>query len=706
MTKKRCRKAFTIVELVIVIAVIAVLAAVLIPTFGNVIEKAKDASAMQEARNAYTEYVSKNAAADSEYLIHEADGRYVALHSGGAVGVYESKREAIWALGAIFESNASAAPNGEKLKICYTVKESLKNKKISILGDSISTFKGVSNNTEHNSTIGLNWNYYPISTSGVDLDATWWKQTIKNLKLQLVVNNSWSGSCIHKKLYDNGTVGAYVDRCVQLHNDHTGVEPDIIAVYLGTNDYDKKQELGTAEGINYGKLIEKADKNIEPDNAVEAYVIMLYKSMMRYPNADFYCFTLLPRENLGDSDPRPANLEGLNASIAAVAEHFGATVVDLYNDTGINADNFKHYITDGEGLHPGPFGMDAITDCFTSALLNSGNYDVSTVYKVDYELDGVIVNEGMAKAVQGGESFSFSFKEAPTTVTVTMGGEEVEVSPDQNGKYTIENVTGDIVITASGHIHSYSSTVTAPTCNNNGYTTYSCSCSYSYTDNIVSATGEHSYENGVCSTCNRRVKKYRWEFNGTELVSATKECTVNTLERLEGSVTNEDVHTKSRYKLSESVVLHHSRTWSVEWKSSGKWTGEGAGALLFSNTEKNTALNNTYLYRRQNNDLIGIGYYDGKTFHNYCVYLKDKGIVCSDEHTYRLENRIADNGSNMVYLLIDGNEIGALVQYSPNGGQSDITGNWISGKNFVWNYLGATNHHINDCKIGYIAVNE
>lgn len=439
-------------ELVIVIAVIAVLAAVLIPTFGGVIEKAKDASAMQEARNAYTEQFSKNAA-EAEYLIHKGDGRYVALYGGNSVGIYESKREAIWALGAIFESNASAAPNGEKLKICYTVKEPLAGKKISILGDSISTFKGVSDNTEHNSTIGLNWNYYPISTSGVDLDATWWKQTIKNLKLQLVVNNSWSGSCIHKKLYDNGTVGAYVDRCVQLHNDKTGVEPDIIAVYLGTNDYDKEQKIGTAKGINYGKLIEKADKNIEPDNAVEAYVIMLYKSMMRYPNADFYCFTLLPRENLSDSDPRLAYLKELNASIAAVAEHFGATVVDLYNDTGIKTKTyFNHYITDHpERLHPGPFGMDAITGCFTSALLNSGNYDVGTVYKVDYELDGVIVNEGTAKAVRGGKPFSFSLycSTGSPTVTVTMGGEQVEVSLE-NGKYTIGDVTGDIVITASG----------------------------------------------------------------------------------------------------------------------------------------------------------------------------------------------------------------------------------------------------------------
>lgn len=48
------RKGFTIVELVIVIAVIAILAGVLIPTFAGVTNKAKDSKALQEAKNAYT----------------------------------------------------------------------------------------------------------------------------------------------------------------------------------------------------------------------------------------------------------------------------------------------------------------------------------------------------------------------------------------------------------------------------------------------------------------------------------------------------------------------------------------------------------------------------------------------------------------------------------------------------------------------------
>ena len=56
--KRNNKKGFTIVELVIVIAVIAILSAVLIPTFGSVIADANATAAMQEARNAYTGFLS------------------------------------------------------------------------------------------------------------------------------------------------------------------------------------------------------------------------------------------------------------------------------------------------------------------------------------------------------------------------------------------------------------------------------------------------------------------------------------------------------------------------------------------------------------------------------------------------------------------------------------------------------------------------
>ena len=58
MTKKNKRRGFTVVELVIVIAVIAILAAVLIPTYANLVKKANEAKAQAEAKNLITEMLA------------------------------------------------------------------------------------------------------------------------------------------------------------------------------------------------------------------------------------------------------------------------------------------------------------------------------------------------------------------------------------------------------------------------------------------------------------------------------------------------------------------------------------------------------------------------------------------------------------------------------------------------------------------------
>ena len=56
--KRRLKKAFTITELVIVIAVIGILIAVLIPTFSNVIQNAHKSTALQQSNNALKEYLA------------------------------------------------------------------------------------------------------------------------------------------------------------------------------------------------------------------------------------------------------------------------------------------------------------------------------------------------------------------------------------------------------------------------------------------------------------------------------------------------------------------------------------------------------------------------------------------------------------------------------------------------------------------------
>lgn len=87
------KKAFTITELVIVIAVIAILAAVLIPTFSNVIASAKQSSAMQQCRNALTSYKNDNPEADVTGMVFVSNDHAFVYLNGALqfIGKFDDK---------------------------------------------------------------------------------------------------------------------------------------------------------------------------------------------------------------------------------------------------------------------------------------------------------------------------------------------------------------------------------------------------------------------------------------------------------------------------------------------------------------------------------------------------------------------------------------------------------------------------------------
>lgn len=75
MTMK-LKKGFTLVELVVVIAVIVILSAILIPTFSNVIEKANEAAKVSDLKTAKTELSTEYLGLDVTNLIFEYKGKY------------------------------------------------------------------------------------------------------------------------------------------------------------------------------------------------------------------------------------------------------------------------------------------------------------------------------------------------------------------------------------------------------------------------------------------------------------------------------------------------------------------------------------------------------------------------------------------------------------------------------------------------------
>lgn len=197
------------------------------------------------------------------------------------------------------------------------------------------------------------------------------------------------------------------------------------------------------------------------------------------------------------------------------------------------------------------------------------------------------------------------------------------------------------------------------------------------------------------------VGSYRWEVRNNTLTSVIEGPTLwNNAMHHCGSISG-NTFTDGRYALSKSIILNHDVPWIVEWKSSGKWTD---GALLFSSASASKNEGNRYLFRRKDSTLIALGEYSDGTFYNYGLTLSDYGIDGTAEHVYTLYNRINDDGSNMVYLAVDGKELGSLTNYHIAGTSQGTTSNWVNGKDFSFSYLGTDQHPVDDCGIEYIQV--
>ena len=113
MLKKMNKKGFTLAELLIVVAIIAVLVAISIPIFSAQLEKAKEATDMANIRSAYAEVV---AAYLGDSQKHEASvdlksdkNDYVSDKSAEIAGV---KYEDILGKGATSSCKVEVAENG------------------------------------------------------------------------------------------------------------------------------------------------------------------------------------------------------------------------------------------------------------------------------------------------------------------------------------------------------------------------------------------------------------------------------------------------------------------------------------------------------------------------------------------------------------------------------------------------------------------
>jgi lysophospholipase L1-like esterase len=246
------------------------------------------------------------------------------------------------------------------------VKEAYNGKYFSILGDSISTFNGISNNASINSTIGNNVALYPWGEVQ-DSSNTYWGRLISDIGMALCVDNAWSGS--HVVGTENwGYKDNMYFRATELDRD-SGENPDVIFVFMSTNDLIHTSTFGDLYTIlktNNGKTDDEkiaewfagvyaaasaSGNTVKPFSTWDAgYALSLDAMKNKYQGAELFCLTLMPNHHSGFTAQK---LEEYNTCIKALGNYFGATVVEL--DQGeIIYDNCSIFTVDGAGdaIHP------------------------------------------------------------------------------------------------------------------------------------------------------------------------------------------------------------------------------------------------------------------------------------------------------------------------------------------------------------------
>ena len=202
----------------------------------------------------------------------------------------------------------------------------------------------------------------------------------------------------------------------------------------------------------------------------------------------------------------------------------------------------------------------------------------------------------------------------------------------------------------------------------------------------------------------RQYSDYHWEMQETGLISTTAaNAAQNDLTLLQGTVES-GILKKVQYSMEKTVALYHDRPWVIEWRASGNGSSYGGGKIL--SASKNNGSDVRYLYQpTDSRGMIAWGVPSESC--NYGIRLGKLGIDTRQEHTYRIENRIADDGTNTVYILVDGTEMGDMnTPYSTkDGSQLDQNVNWANGRDIYLDYLGEpSNFLLNNMKLSYLKI--
>ena len=191
---------------------------------------------------------------------------------------------------------------------------------------------------------------------------------------------------------------------------------------------------------------------------------------------------------------------------------------------------------------------------------------------------------------------------------------------------------------------------------------------------------------------------YRWEMQGNNLVSIGNND--NPITFLEGSIVN-GVFKDAQLKLAKPFNLLHDKEWALEWRMSGATTSTFAKIFDETGDEKGEGYHSISV--RNGSTSISFSTHNGSTHVHYGVKLSEYGIDHLAEHLYRLENRVNADGTNMVWLYVDGHEIAPMrTRFTASGdyGPSDA----LSGYDFSFVFMGVPLYTLGGLNITDIAV--
>ena len=178
----------------------------------------------------------------------------------------------------------------------------------------------------------------------------------------------------------------------------------------------------------------------------------------------------------------------------------------FYGCTGLTTITIPNSVTSiGRHAFRGCTGLTSITIPDSVTVIGvSAFWDCTRLTSVCFMGDAPVVNE---RSFQTYDEEFHAYINIPGLTLYYIEGKSGWTTPTW-GVAEYPTAVWDGVNIPQPHTHSYTAVVTAPTCTEKGYTTYTCACGDSYKKDFVSALG-HDFKDGTCTRCGASDPNYK-----------------------------------------------------------------------------------------------------------------------------------------------------------------------------------------------------